>query len=640
MIKIYTYANPYEIDKESFWPEIQNCPQFCVSQTMVNGMEATYKIFKDQKQLTTIRNLVNALYKNWESDNTRVSQMMEVDNAIHVLSEQEQFEENILRSLEYNESALVKSIRMFQELGLERMPFSTTDLNLDQSYLVKIYMQILQRPTTSFAFSHVLDEKGVNAGIEAALKEKHDDINISILNHDAIVLHGIHQFTPAMLCAIEDIGKFKTVILLFNYQEQYKAVYQTWLNIYNLFEQPIRPDATHQFHPMRLMVDSYASNLLADRMGKLAEGEYDGTGENEPIEVIEFANITEFAGYAASLFENAKQRQEQLGKGTSALSLMTEQLYAASGRVNDILRAYFPEQFGERHFLDYPLGHFFVSATCMWDMENQCTKVDSLSDIKECLECGIIAEERQGQHINSLNQVIPFIEKESTLRGVISKLKRLRKYVNRGEDDLKRVGYMAITKDDLNALITALDELDQIIYQFFSDFKNGGDNFRRFYQRIQDFISKRVADLDELDDEMRVVIDMLLQRMKQSDLPDTGTFICLKQTMSYYLSQEDSLVKGAHWIVRDFEQIDGDILRSHHQKADETCYHFCCLSDKDICAAKDERLPWPLDIHFFEVACEPLDWKYQIFLKSKMEFRNFNGMLCCMGWSITISGLK
>lgn len=65
---------------------------------------------------------------------------------------------------------------------------------------------------------------------------------------------------------------------------------------------------------------------------------------------------------------------------------MEEQLYSASGKVNDILRAYFPEQFGERHFLDYPIGHFFVSTTNMWDYETKSVRIENFSDIKECFE--------------------------------------------------------------------------------------------------------------------------------------------------------------------------------------------------------------------------------------------------------------
>lgn len=53
---------------------------------------------------------------------------------------------------------------------------------------------------------------------------------------------------------------------------------------------------------------------------------------------------------------------------------------------------------------------------------------------------------------------------------------------------------------------------------------------------------------------MKEVIGKLLDRMNKIDLPDTGTFTCLKQTMSFYLSQDDNLMHGANWIVRDLSR--------------------------------------------------------------------------------------
>ena len=82
--------------------------------------------------------------------------------------------------------------------------------------------------------------------------------------------------------------------------------------------------------------------------------------ELNDIRVIEFDNITEFSAYVAQIFEEAtiKYHADEQKKG-SALSYMREQFYSANNSVNDILKVYFPEQFGERHFLAYPIGHFF-----------------------------------------------------------------------------------------------------------------------------------------------------------------------------------------------------------------------------------------------------------------------------------------
>ena len=139
-LKIYTYSNPYEIRRESYWNEIKDCAHFCVSQTMVNGFEDIYPSLKEGGYLTTIRILINTLYSDWEDENIRVKQIMEVDNAINALPLDEDVTGNSRRSLEYNTKSLVKCIRLFKELGLDANSFDTSRLNADQKYLIEIFM--------------------------------------------------------------------------------------------------------------------------------------------------------------------------------------------------------------------------------------------------------------------------------------------------------------------------------------------------------------------------------------------------------------------------------------------------------------------------------------------------------------------
>ena len=640
-LKIYTYSNPYEIKRESYWNEIKDCAHFCVSQTMVNGLEEIYPSLKEGGYLTTIKILINTLYSDWEDENRRVKQIIEVDNAINSLNFDENLNVSARRSLEYNTKSLVKCIRLFKELRLNANSFDVSRLNTDQKCLIDIYKYTCSREKTSFEFERVSRADIIDEKILEALKNKHKNHSYDKLDRSTVVIHGIHQFTPAMLCAIEDISRSKNVILLFNYQKQYGTIYQTWTNIYSLFESGIKYSDEPEFKPISLLIDSYSCNTLADNIGTISNGELEvKTGILDNLEVIEFKNITEFAGYCAQLFENARKINKRNGSHNPVLYDMTEQLYSASGKVNDILRAYFPEQFGERHFLDYPIGHFFVAVVEMWDNENECVKVEDMSLIKDCFESGIINERVPGELLNTFNTIEPYIEKETTLVGIIASLKKLRKYVDSSDKKLQRIGYLNVSKERLDELRNALSELNKIVIGFFSDFSSGGDNFNRFYRRIHDFIVKRTQDMESLDEEMKQVVTNLLARMNKIDLPDTGTFTCLKQTMSFYLSQDDNLMHGANWIVRDFEQIDGDILRSSKQKAERTCYHFCCLSDKDICATKDERLPWPLDINFFEYSYEPLEQNYQIFLKSKMEFKNFKRYALLYGLEFNRIGCK
>ena len=640
-IKIYTYSDPYKLKEESFWDKINNALHLCVSQTMVNGMTELYPSLK--KHTTTFMAFLNEFYNNWEKINTKVRQMMEVDNAVERMTISSENADHIRRSLAYNIKSLVSCIRIFKELGLIPENADCSKLNIDQIYLLQIYQIICQNRNSAFSFTRVETEAEIDTAIQNILKQKNKAYPYDTITHGRIVIHGVHQFTPSMLCAIEDISRYKEVILLFNYQQQYSNIYKTWLKIYSLFDTKITISNENRFSPISLYVKSYPCNVLADSMGKITEGDFFSTANSlQNIEVLEFENVTEFAGYCALLFDNAKTVRNNIPNAQkhSVLGYMSEQLYSASGKVNDILRAYFPEQFGERHFLDYPIGHFFVSAMELWDYSAQKIKVDNISDIKECLSSGIINEQQSGKLLSTFNTVEQYISGITDFEQIIDKLSKLKKYVGRKQSELCRIGYMNVAKADLVELIMALKELKKIVEYFFTDFNKGGDNFNRFYQRIHHFLTRKTQEMQELDEEIKEVLARLLERMNEIDLPDTGTFICLKQTMSYYLSQNDNVMAGANWIVRNFEQIDGDILRSRYQSKKDIVYHFCCLSDKDICTVNNGNLPWPLDIHFFEYAYDCSETKYRIYLCAKYEAVNFKKYALLYGLAFNRTGVK
>ena len=361
-IKIYSYPNPYEIANELFWNEIKDCPHFCVSQTLSNGMMKIYPSFQMKQSIGTIKNLVNVLYKNWESINTNVKQIMEVDKAITNLECNTKSFDNVRRSLQFNTKSIVKCIRIFKELDIKSEDMITKDLNINQKYLIELYKIIENNKNSAFSFKHVVSEECINRAIDEALIYNNDDKQeaMEFIDKSKVVIHGIHQFSPAILCAIEDISKFKDVILLFNYQEQYSSIYKTWTNIYSTFDLPINFSNDNQFVPSEFLSQSYQSNLLADYIGRLSNGEdvIKNKVLNE-LEIIEFDNMMEFTNYVAALFDTAKRKADSFNI-SNPLVYMNEKLYSASGRVNDVLRAYFPQQFGERHFLDYPIGHFLL----------------------------------------------------------------------------------------------------------------------------------------------------------------------------------------------------------------------------------------------------------------------------------------
>ena len=368
-VVIYTYHDPYKIDQEPYWNEIKNCPYFCSAQTLVNGLRKHYKGKFDGGRVTTVKILTDNIYKDWASPAWIVKQHTDIDNIINgglpsELSEAEK--ENISSAFLFNRDDVFASIRTMFELNVDINAVLRDKLTKEQKYILDIYKKILSSDKRSdFYLAQSLSEEEIDAGLQRAMTAIQGEYDSSGVDTGTIVIHGVHQFTPITLRAIDELQKYKKVILLFNYQKQYKNVYQTWFDIYSAFDCEIVDYDRTEFFPTDTASVSYRGNVLADQLGKLISGQKKAITVDQPYEITEFDNMTEFAGYVADIFEEAERKDP-----TKPMHYMREQIYAANSSANDILKIYFPEQFGERQFLNYPIGHFFVAIADMWDPEN------------------------------------------------------------------------------------------------------------------------------------------------------------------------------------------------------------------------------------------------------------------------------
>lgn len=661
-LSIYTYSNPYEINNEPFWDSIKNCAHFCVSQTMVNGLSAVYDELNGG-QIATVEELVEALYPNWFDTKTYIEQYTILTNTLDTVTPNIETErwKKIKQSLRFNKSALLDSIRLMAEMGLSLKNLKIKKITEEQKYLVAAYNAILHGENANkFMLRKNFSEKEINQAVKTALVAKNlrrekKAKPIENVDCNTIVIHGIHQFTPTILSMIEEVSKYKRVVLLFNYQQQYNEIYQTWLDVYSCFDLNIKSQFNNEFKPSTLLQASYKGNTLADQIGKLTNGTLtEKSKEIGDIKVIEFDNITEFSAYVAQIFEEATIKynaDEQ--KKESALAYMREQFYSANNSVNDILKVYFPEQFGERHFLAYPIGHFFVAVTNMWDSENGGIKIENMNDIAECLYSGALFEKKPGMLITTFNLTKNYFSRATVLAGdnesdgVIDLLKKLRKQISKFNkekveyaDQLKKLAYYNMELESIDELIEALETLNEITKLFYEDFENENNNFKHFYEKIKDFVETQIVPTADAETEFKDILLRLLSRLEEVEKIDTtSSFDCLKDTMAYYLRQESPKGESANWIVRDFQQIDGDVLKSSTQDSD-IIYHFACVSDADMNVKREDQFPWPLTIEFFEKAYEPLDWKYQVYVKSRKEFKHFKRYALLYGLEFNRSNFK
>ena len=630
---VYTYSNPYEIDKEAYWNEIKDCPHYCVSQTMVNGLYDTLDYLK-RGQLATVIELVNCIYSDWNDNvKNRIEQYAIIDKIIRGLDVSEKTRNSLL----FNKKYIVDSIRLLSEISIDFSNMKKEELSEGQTYLLKIIKRISSQEIFKFNLrQNQISENEINTVIIESLKKSNENNRHACLNNittDKIVFHGIHQFSPLILRTIEEISKYKDIVLLFNYQKQYKNLYQTWIDVYSCFDAAIKSPMNSEFQPSFLLANSFEGNSLAARIGDIYEGVFNKEYDLSGCRIIEFDNNTEFANYVAEIYEDALNTYDKLPEKEkeyhrSPLYYMKEQFYSANSEVNDMLKVYYPEQFGDRHFLSYPIGQFFVAIADMWNPEKEDLVISDLNPIMECLSSGIVAEIIPGALLNAFCKVQNYfsLSQIKNINDIVTKSKSLQRSIERNnrrpDEVVNKLVYYQTTKEELDDLIKGLLELNAVAKFFFEDFKDNSTQFKAFYLKVREFLENNVNGSEELDNEFGDIIKRLLVRLDTAnDIEVNGTFVCLKETMGYYLGMINEN-DNAKWIVRDFEQIDGDVLKSEGQDT-STIYHFCCLSDEDMNIGEDEKLPWPLDIHFFETACEPIDWKYQVYIKSMKEFKNF-----------------
>lgn len=644
-IVIYTYSDPYHLPTEPYWEEIKSCPFFCASQTLVNGLKAIYRNDFIQGRVTTVQNLLNEIFPEWNKPATIIRQHAVIDQIMTQgvgESINPEMQHNLLAAFIFNREDVFDSIRVLFELKINPDEILLDKLTPEQALIVKVYQTILaSKSNYDFFINDLLSEDEIDKALNLVmLNASKDECNVNSIPKDHLVIHGIHQFTPIMLRCIELLSKYKKVILLFNYQSQYSSVYQTWFDIYTAFDSPIHLTSTTEYLPNPANVQSYQGNLLADSLGKMINGQLHEVHRQDNVEILEFDNTTEFASYVATLYSEASKQDSR-----NPLYAMKEQIYSADSSVNNILKMYFPEQFGERQFLNYPLGHFFIAITNMWDSQLNKVSIRNLNDIRECFRAGIISEETPGELASIYGKVSALFEGCTDIDEMLSRLKKVLRTRKKVFDEntaelLSHISYYNIDVNELEKLQRALTNLNDIAAYFFEDFEKTSHNFREFYKKIRAYIQEQDIDIGKLGEEYADILRRVLERLEEAESIDaSASFECLKATMSVYLIQETKPGKSANWIVRDFQQIDGDVLRSQI-RPDAAIYHFACLTDEDINAVKEAEFTWPLDADFFEVAQEPVDWKCQVFVQSRKEYKNFKRYALLYGLEFNRSKFK
>ena len=669
--KIYTYEDPYKLDKADFWNEISALPHFCSARTLVNGFKDVLGD-KIEGLICPLDDLVKHedVYMQWTDNiSLRIQQYSVFSAKFKQLLEKEKISKSFYMALDKNQNHFLEAVRLFIELDISASAIDGSKGNTEQQLFV--YMLKHAQKSPLFQFPKTPSREKLKEIIVALAKKEVKDCNgpqqeikrceraVGVTQEqsfNSIVIHGVHQFTPVqlrLLLAMEKMGM--TIIFLFNYQEKYSKIYSSWNEIYGCFEVPIHHDTVvREYEPPTMQ---NPSNALACALGEICE-DRNAVGSPllrkwyklyESIQLMEFANITEYAHFVSNHFDAAIQsysdsrsvmeRGNNVWSNAAVLRHLDEQVYTANRDVHTLLKIYYPEYAKDRHFLSYPIGQFFSAIYRLWDYENRHIIFD-VNAIKECLSSNILSVAPGEVLLRTFYNVAILFENVTTYEEFQSEIvegyaKNYDKLAaTPGTDALSELKNLSIyskykvTKKDILALILAIEEINEIATYLFALDNSREDfiNFGKHFHNLEEFLKQReLALANEQERALITALQLRLDKIKPENSTFSGTFRDLQQGLYYYLKQKNDEDQGVDWIVKNFEQIDGDILQSKRQfeKEQRKVYHFACVSDRDMNMTVNDQLPWPLTDEFIHAAYSPIDLQFQVYYTSLGERSNF-----------------
>lgn len=644
MFRVCTYPDPFNINKNSeLWELISKNPQFCASQTLVQGMNRYYNK-SSFYFIQTVQTLLDNVYSEWNNNfDNDIKIYLSISEYIKNLSN-----ETLKSSLKYNISEIVQSIKLLIIMRASHEMFDDSNLSFEQQEILKIYDYIcttkegkifekydsltkkdltkimqkcllddinnyIEREEMQFVGNHenLLAAKESLLKLKSYFKEKLSGdslfanlnsttnyadkikevshyINLidNPFNFDTIVFHGVHKITPLMYFLFKTLDVMGiNVVFVINYMKNYPNICNTWNRVYSWTK--------CKFEYVDDLINMY--NDIGKQLGNLFEDSYIPT--KLPNQIFKFKNLTQFTDEVSSVYSQAKKDSS---KSSEVLSRMKTQYYAIDSEdSNKILKIYYPEQFGSKHFLSYPIGQFILNLYNMWNSKEK-KMIVKFSHLYECINAGLILKEDTAKLYNIAKKVELYFPEESDINLITERLANLKTNLITVKSDnslkmLKRISFYSLESSDIELFEQYINNICEISQKLFKD---ENIKYKSHFQKLMEIVSSMVnveGNISKIEMDLINEINTRLSGGTNDEIE--GSIEDVQQAIFYYLSsvkESDS----SNWIVRGFDQIDGGVLLSKSSKS--KAYHFALCSNNHLCGLKTQELPYPLTIDMFK----------------------------------------
>ncbi len=410
--KVYTYTDLTKLPENKYFKDLAKYPIITVSADLRKGFVGSIGLERKEEVLTfegnlhvsEFRNLTNAINSEWGGDQVKFNESIILSEFLRkrLNSTSDEKEQHWLTGCIRNIDSLMSAINLLVEAEIEPEQLNTdNDRNL--ALLVEGWKYLIERDPSINAYKKRMSQLVTKSEWESVFSTVFEEAGLS--NSEAIVFHGFYYITPIqehIMQLLERAGY--QLIYLIPYDERFPFVYEIWDKTYAL---------NNSYEPKSSWI--MEKSKAYDPYGLIFEGEEKVTVDNI-LEIKEYGSIMEFVDDVKHIKEDGYT------------------LYAACHRnANEMLKDYFPDEYGERKILAYPIGQFVSALNKMWDDELQDIALDEDSLI-DCFSSGWLSVNGVAgkQYMQDLIRVLPFFTNCKTIgqwEKQIEQLKKIREEV-------------------------------------------------------------------------------------------------------------------------------------------------------------------------------------------------------------------
>lgn len=587
--KVYTYTDLTKINKSKNFLDLMKFPQITVSSDLRKCLNGKIEIDKVQGlvandenfKVTEFQTFAKAIDEVWNSDQSKFTEMIILSEfmrgKLDSAGEDEKLR-NWLVGCMRNIDSMLSAIIL-----LEQAEVTPKDLNPGKdrnlALFVEAWENLIEKDSIITGFRTRMGELSEKAAWKIVFKKAFNMDSIDDV--DTVVFHGFYYITPhqeRVMRLLEQAGF--NLIFLIPYDERYPYVYEIWGNTY-LEERGYEPKS--KWHIEKSQAE--------DAYGEIFEGR--PAHITNKLEIKEYASIMEFV-------DDVKHIKE---KGFS--------IYSADFKsANQILKDYFPEAYGDRKILSYPIGQFISTLNRMWDEDTQTISIEE-DELIECFSSGWLAVDGVSgkQYMQDLMYVLPFFNGCHTIEEWEKRIKLFREIeesviapfemdmdpdiaVSRWQEaigsPLKNFSMFAVPSEEIDIILRLINQLLEMARELF-----GKNELIRVQDHIRtlDLILKKHELSQELYTEERELVKDIFETLSGDNSFDA---LChpsdIARALELFISgryEEGEIQTNRVGLVYPLYFVDAACVKNKSK------VHLC-MSDVDTLPGGDKDYIWPL----------------------------------------------